>query len=132
MRTNRKRIAFLNFLKKFLPFAIILLSIQFTIEYHFLEEDLFYSTFANYAFHILGTAGIFLILICVHRNFEDKTGFAFMGFSILKMGAAIIFLLPALSHNSVNLLAEIIAFFVPYFLFLTFKTIFSVKLMNQK
>ncbi|WP_417884642.1 hypothetical protein [Zunongwangia sp.] len=129
--TKKQRITFLIFLKSFLPFASISLVIQFLVEYHFLEADLFYSTFANYTFHVLGTGFIFLLLLYIHKNFEDITGLAFMGFSVLKMFAAIIFLLPAIANNTVDLLEEIIVFFIPYFLFLTFKTVFSVKLMNQ-
>ena len=107
---------FLNFLKVFLPFALILFGIQFYIVSNFVEATLYYSTVSNYAFHILATLSIYAILLFISLNFEDKTGFAFMGMGLLKMLAAVLFLLPALLDDEVSIFAQVIAFFVPYFI----------------
>jgi len=68
----------------------------------------------------------------VHKTFSDKTGFAFMACSLLKMMAAVLFLLPVMLNDTPNPLQDIVAFFIPYFLFLIFETIYAVKLINTK
>ena len=67
----------------------------------------------------------------MYRNFTENTGFAFMGLSLLKMVAAIIFLLPLVLSETNQVFANILAFFVPYFLFLVFETLYAVKLINK-
>jgi hypothetical protein len=54
-----------------------------------------------------------------------------MGASLIKMMAAIVFLIPILINNSVNALINIISFFIPYFLFLVFETYYAVKLIKR-
>ncbi len=121
----------LNFLKVFLPFSLVLFVIQFIVISNLVEATLYYSTVANYAFHIFATLFIYTILLYINLNFSDKTGFAFMGLSLLKMFAAVLFLLPALLDKEVSNFVQVIAFFIPYFIFLIFETIFAVKLINN-
>lgn len=96
------------------------------------SEVLFYPVYAIYLFHIAATFLIYLLLLFVYNNFQDKTGFAFMGASLLKMAAAVIFLLPVLLNNSGHALTNLLSFFIPYFLFLVFETYYAVKLINVK
>ena len=121
----------LNFLKVFLPFSLILFIIQFLVISNFIEASLYYGTLANYAFHIFATLLIYTLLLYINLNFSDKTGFTFMGLGLLKMFAAVMFLLPALLDDEVSNFAQVVAFFVPYFIFLIFETIFAVKLINH-
>ena len=120
-----------NFLKVFLPFSLILFVIQFLVISNFIAATLYYSTVANYAFHIFATLFIYIILLYINLNFSDKTGFAFMGLGLLKMVLAVLFLLPALLDNEGSIFAQVIAFFVPYFVFLIFETTFAIKLISQ-
>lgn len=122
----------ISFLKLFLPFSIFLFIIQFVLVDYVFQIDLYYSTLAIYAFHFLATFLIFLFLVYVHKTFSDKTGFAFMACSLLKMMAAVLFLLPVMLNDTPNPLQDIVAFFIPYFLFLIFETIYAVKLINTK
>ena len=121
----------LKFLKVFLPFSLVLFVIQFIVISNLVEATLYYSTVTNYAFHIFATLFIYTILLYINLNFSDKTGFAFMGLSLLKMFAAVLFLLPALLDKDISNFTQVIAFFVPYFIFLIFETIFAVKLINH-
>ncbi|MDN3595885.1 hypothetical protein [Zunongwangia endophytica] len=66
----------------------------------------------------------------MNQNYQDKTGFVFMGLGLLKMLAAVLFLLPALLNDEVAIFAQVIAFFAPYFIFLIFETTFTIKLIN--
>ena len=122
----------LSFLKLFIPFSILLLAIQFTLVNYAMELELYYNTISIYAFHVIGTFLIYLFLVYVHKTFSDKTGFAFMGCSLLKMLAAVLFLVPVMLSDRAEPLYDIFAFFIPYFLFLIFETIYAVKLINTK
>lgn len=122
----------ISFLKTFIPFSILLLVLQFALINYIFEVDLYYSTIAIYGFHVLATFLIFLFLVYVNNTFSDKTGFAFMACSLLKMLAAVLFLLPVMLNDVANPFRDIIAFFIPYFLFLIFETIYAVKLINIK
>lgn len=121
----------LKFLIRLVPFTIILFLIQFVlVNYNFEEVVFFYSTYTIYLFLFLSTFIIYGLLVLVHKNFEDKTGFAFMGASMLKMFAAIVFLLPMLLNNTGSAFANLLSFFIPYFLYLIFETLYAVKLIN--
>lgn len=120
------------FLKIFFPFSILLFVIQYAIVNYILGIEFYYSTPAIYLFHVAATFLIYLFLAFVHNSFSDKTGFAFMACSLLKMLAAVLFLLPMMLNNVSNPFQDMIAFFIPYFLFLIFETIYAVKLINTK
>lgn len=122
----------IGFLKVFFPFVVLLFVLQLAVVTYGLDVELYYSTWAIYSFHFLATFLIFVFVVFVHQNFEEKTGFAFMGTSFLKMLAAILFLLPMLLSDNPSKLADVVAFFLPYFLFLIFETYFVVKLINPK
>jgi hypothetical protein len=121
----------LAFLKRLLPFTILLFLIQFLLQHYVLEVDFYYSSFSIYFFHFLATFLIYLSLVFVYRNFSDKTGFAFMGLSLFKMLAAVIFLLPVVLSEVNAVFVNILAFFIPYFLFLVFETLYAVRLINK-
>lgn len=121
----------LAFLKRLLPFSILLWLIQFLLQQYVLEVEFYYSSFSIYLFHFLATFLIYLSLVFVYKNFTDKTGFAFMGLSLFKMVAAVVFLLPLVLSGVNAVFVNILAFFIPYFLFLVFETLYAVKLINK-
>lgn len=120
----------LNFLKSFLPFSLLLLIAHYLINY-FLQEELYYPLWSIYLFLVLASLLIYSILVFINQNFSDKTGFVFMGLSLLKMLAALLFLLPLMLSGTASIFLNIISFFVPYFLFLIFETISAVKIINS-
>ncbi|MDT0689639.1 hypothetical protein RM549_07570 [Salegentibacter sp. F188] len=122
----------LAFLKILIPFALILSFFQFLIIHYIVEVELYYSIFSIYTFHFLVTFLIFFALVFIHGKFEDKTGLAFMGLSLFKMLAAIIFLLPMMLAEVEAIFGSLISFFLPYFFFLILETIYVVKLINSK
>lgn len=122
----------ISFLKLFLPFSIFLFIVQYVLVTYLFEIDLYYSTIAVYAFHVIATFLIYLFLVFVNKSFSDKTGFAFMACGLLKMLAAVLFLLPVMLNDVPNPFQDLITFFIPYFLFLIFETIYAVKLINMK
>lgn len=123
---------FLNFLKYLIPFAIVLFLVQhFTVANLFKDISFFYSTWSIYVFHIIITLLSYLFLLFVHKNFPDKTGFTFMGIGLIKMMAGVVFLIPMIQSDTIDRIPDVAAFFIPYFLFLFFETIFAVRLINK-
>ncbi len=123
----------LDFLKIFIPFSIVLIVIQYLLINFILEDiEFYYSIWAIYSFHIIATLFIYTVLVLIHNNFRDNTGFAFMGGSLLKMLAAVLFLLPMMLNNLDYLFINLLSFFIPYFLYLIFETIYAVRLINSK
>lgn len=124
---------FYNFLKLIFPFSIVLFFIQYYVVGVFFENiSFFYSTWSIYIFHLITTLLSYAFLIFVNKNFADKTGFAFMGLSLVKMMAAIVFLIPLIQSDLKNQIPDVGAFFIPYFLFLFFETIFAVRLISKQ
>jgi len=123
---------FYPFLKYLIPFTIILFFTQnFIVNSYFEPDYFFYSTWSIYLFHFIITILSFLFLVFVNKTFPDKTGFAFMGISLIKMMAAVVFLIPLLQSDLQNQIPDVGAFFIPYFLYLFFETFFAIKLINK-
>lgn len=122
----------LHFLKGFVPFTLIIFTIHFLIVNYLDGVTFYYSLPVIYLFHILSTLIVYLAMVLVYSKSRDYTGYTFMGGSLLKMMAAVVFLLPMLLNNTENPFANILSFFIPYFLYLIFETIYAVKLINAK
>jgi len=123
---------FLNFLKYLVPYSLVLFVAQYFIATNlFSNIPFFYSTWSIYVFHIIITMLSYLFLLFVNKTFPDKTGFAFMGISLIKMMASVVFLIPLLQSDTIDRIPDVGMFFIPYFLFLLFETIFAVRLINK-
>ena len=126
------KLSLLYFFKRFIPFSIILILTHFLVLHFSLKNySFFYSIYAIYLFHIITTAIICLVLIYLKKVLPEKVGFSFMAFSILKMLAVIIFLIPLIQLDKEQKLPDIFAFFIPYFAFLFFEMTFIIKLLNS-
>ncbi|MGX7667824.1 hypothetical protein [Flavobacterium pedocola] len=123
----------LFFLKQFLPFSVVLFFAQyFIVQELFKETPFYYQTLSVYTFNIVVTLLSFVFLVFVSNTFFDKTGYAFLAMGLIKMMGAIVFLLPLIQSDFEDKKPDVFAFFVPFFLFLLFETIHSVRLLNQK
>ncbi|SHF99138.1 hypothetical protein SAMN05444396_103295 [Flavobacterium segetis] len=124
---------FYKFLITIFPISIVFFFVQYYISASFFKNTSFYySTWSIYLFHFILTLISYGFLVFVNRTFFDKTGFAFMGFSLIKMMAAIVFLIPLLQSEVVSKIPDVSAFFIPYFLFLFIETFFAIKLLNNQ
>ena len=123
----------LSFLKYLIPFTLLLFVAQYYgTEAWSVHHDFFYATWSIYLFLFLSTFLIHLLLVFVNINFPDFTGFAFLGTTFVKMMAAVVFLIPLIQSENTETNLDIAAFFIPYFLFLVFETVFSVRLINKR
>jgi len=131
---TKNKLSFFQFSKYLLSFTLVLGLLQYFVVEQFLQKEVYYSTFIIYGFLFMVTMGIYAILLFIHKGFEDKTGFAFMGLSFFKMFLSILFLLPIIlsEGGKANMVLDIFTFFIPYFLFLLFETIFVVRLLRSK
>lgn len=113
--------------------SILLYGAQRQVQLNIFNDLLFfYHPFSIYLFHFLVTAIILVGLIAVKNTYFEKTGFAFMAFSLLKMLASIIFLLPLIQAENMDYIPDVLAFFIPYFLFLLFEIFYAIKILNSK
>jgi hypothetical protein len=92
----------------------------------------YYSFISIYAFHIISAFFVAGTIQWIYANYKDYAGFAFMGTSLFKMLAAISFLLPGFLSDDKPSFANILNFFVPYFIYLVFEAIKVIKLINPK
>ncbi|MFY0481807.1 hypothetical protein ACI6PS_04310 [Flavobacterium sp. PLA-1-15] len=123
---------FLNFLKYLIPFSIVLFVAQhFIVSTLFADIPFFYSTWSIYTFHIIITILSYLFLLFVNKNFSVYTGYSFMGISVIKMMASVVFLIPLIKSDTIDRIPDIAIFFIPYFLYLFFETIFAIRLINK-
>lgn len=123
----------LAFIKQFIPFTIILFVLQsLSIHFLFSEIPFFYSIYSIYLFHFLSTFILFLFLVFINHTFFDFTGYTFLANGLVKMFASVVFLMPLIQSDFDNKIPDVAAFFIPFFLFLLFETIHSIRLLNTK
>ena len=116
--------------------SILLFSVGILLLHYILDEFTgivtYYTLTSIYAFHIISALLVMGIIHWVYKKSKDHTGFAFMGTSLLKMLAAVIFLLPSFLADAKPDFGNILNFFIPYFLFLIFEAVQVVRLINAK
>ncbi len=123
----------LPFVKQFIPYSIVLFVAQYLItQFAFDQTPFFYTPFSIYLFHGCLTFLFFWFLVFVNTTFFDKTGYAFLATGILKMFASVVFLIPLIQSDFENKIPDVVAFFVPFFFFLFFETLHSIRLLNPK
>lgn len=77
--------------------------------------------FATYIMLAIATAVVYSLSFWVSRKSFERAGLAYMGFSLLKMMAFVVFLLPALKSGDDSLKPVILQQLVVYLLFLAFE-----------
>lgn len=120
----------INLAKLLIPYTFFLYIIQFYFQTEVLSMEFYYSITSIYLFHFVLTFVILTSLIIIKKFFFEKIGFAFMAFSLIKMLASILFLVPLIKMENIDYIPDVLSFFIPYFLFLLFEIMFSVKLLN--
>jgi len=120
-----------SFIVQLLFFTALLFGIHYYILSHFFNGELYFPLWTIYAFNVVLVLIMFFVLYYISNKNNNKTLQFFLGLTLLKMGLAIVFLLPLFLGKSNHAQLEIINFFAPYFLFLAFE-IFSLNKFLQK
>ncbi|SFW43533.1 hypothetical protein SAMN02927921_01665 [Sinomicrobium oceani] len=119
------------FLKLLLPLTVALCALQYAVITRVITGyDFQLSTIAIYVFHFAVSFLIYLFLLYVKNISPDKTGYAFMGCSFLRMMASVVFLWPLIDREG-SFVGDVLAFFIPYFIFLTIEVYYVVKFVQE-
>ena len=91
----------------------------------------YYEVWKIYIFHFCITFLILTALYFVGMVAPNYVGYSFLGFILIKMVAAVLFLLPLIKMENVSKIPDFISFFVPYFLFLFMEIVLSLRLLRM-
>lgn len=91
----------------------------------------YYSVWKIYVFHFFVTFLILTALYFVSKKAPNNIGFAFLGFILLKMVAAVVFLVPLIKLESGSKIPDFISFFIPYFIYLFIEIVLTLRLIRQ-
>ena len=122
----------LKFISVLFVFTLVLFTVHYLVIQQFFSVIFFYQIWQKYLFLAITTLGVFSIVNFVHKNFSDKSGFAFVGLTLFKMAASIIFFIPLMQSETANKVPDVLNFFIPYFLYLILEVVFCVRLINSK
>ncbi|WP_461533231.1 DUF6168 family protein [Sinomicrobium sp.] len=119
----------------FLTTLVVCTAVLYAIQYAVVNDgdtslSLSISPSAIYGFHFLCTLVIFSGLLLVHRIAKQQTGNAFMAGSVLRMLASVLFLWP-LIQKDIDPVVDVLAFFIPYFIFLAIEVFYVTKLLQN-
>lgn len=93
--------------------------------------EFFYPVFKIYIFHLIIAFIILSVLYLVSKKAPQYIGYTFMGFILFKMIATIVFLIPLIKLEGVSKIPDFISFFAPYFLYLFFEIVITLKLLKR-
>lgn len=112
--------------------SVVLYSLQSWLLANFFDSFTFYyAIWKIYIFHFLVTFVILCALFVVSKKTPEYIGFAFLGFILLKMVAAIVFLIPLIKLENASKIPDFISFFIPYFIYLLLEILLTLKLLRQ-
>lgn len=111
-----------NFFSVLFGFTAVLITVHYYIAHLFFSEANFYfPIWTIYLFNFTLVAIVYSII-----RFKDNKGkmnafTLFLLLTIVKMGLAIVFLLPIFTGKSEEKTIEVMNFFIPYFFYLSFE-----------
>jgi hypothetical protein len=121
-----------EFIIKLIIFAVILCGIHYFIfQILFPEMLLFIPIWTIYLFNTVLVLTVFCYLNYKVGKGSTKGYTIFLVLTLIKMALALVFLLPLFVGKSDNSVAEVINFFIPYFIFLTFEIIYLNNLLKN-
>ncbi len=122
----------LSFFIQLLALTLILFAVHSYLLHYFFSGELFFPLWHIYSFHFLVT--LFFYVLISYRYFSGNSQIfnAFMIATFLKMALSIIFLLPLIFSELPSKKADVLNFFIPYFIFLAFE-VYSINyfLLNE-
>ncbi|NNL32045.1 MAG: hypothetical protein HKO80_02450 [Flavobacteriaceae bacterium] len=116
---------------KLLLFSLVLFGIHSYLMFQFYDGDLQIKIWMIYIFNAVLVLAVYGILSYQTQKGSKKIFYTFLALTIAKMFLAILFLLPLFIKKPEHSQLEVINFFIPYFLFLTFE-ILSINKFLQK
>lgn len=96
------------------------------------EHSFFFETYQVIGFLWASTLIVYGSIKLINHFFFDKTGFAFLGFGIIKMAFSLVFLWPMIQDVNTDATYDTLIFFGLYFLYLFIETYAVVVLLKGK
>lgn len=104
---------------------------KYIISYFFEDLDLFYPLWHMYLFHFVITTIFYTVLNYRYSSGHKNVFTIFMIATFVKMGLAILFLLPLILSDFDTKQPDIFNFFIGYFIYLFFEVIVLTKLLKK-
>jgi hypothetical protein len=121
----------LSFLIQNLIVTLILLGIHSYLLSHFKSITYMIPLWQIYVFHFVVTTLVYSVINFQYSNGKTEIFNLFLGFTLLKMILAIVFLLPVILSDMEKKQPDVFNFFIPYFLYLFFE-VYSLTSFLQK
>ncbi|UOB16010.1 DUF6168 family protein [Abyssalbus ytuae] len=124
-----------QFVLRFLAILLLSLVVTFTAHIlilHFKNLDLFANKIIlSYVVNFLVASGIFFVLYGLRNTFKNQIGFLFIAGSFLKFLIFFVIFYPYYKQDGEIILAEFMAFFIPYIICLIIETSGVAKLLKN-
>jgi len=121
----------LSFLIQNIVVTLILLGIHSYLLSHFESIIYIIPLWQIYVFHFVVTTLVYTIINFQYSKGKTEIFNLFLGFTLLKMILAIVFLLPVILSDMEKKQPDVFNFFIPYFLYLFFE-VYSLTSFLQK
>ncbi|HLV39122.1 hypothetical protein [Xanthomarina sp.] len=121
----------LSFLIQNVVVTLILLGIHSYLLSHFESITYMIPLWQIYVFHFVVTTLVYSVINFQYSKGKTEIFNLFMGFTLLKMILAIVFLLPVILSDMEKKQPDVFNFFIPYFLYLFFE-VYSLTSFLQK
>lgn len=120
-----------------IPALLILITLPLFFVHKLAVESLsenfvfYYAVWKIYLFHFIVALSILSVLFLISKKAANYVGYAFLGFVLLKMVAAVVFLIPLIKMENVSKIPDFISFFIPYFIYLFLEIVLTLRLLKQ-
>ncbi|HLV14659.1 MAG TPA: hypothetical protein VKY41_05725 [Xanthomarina sp.] len=121
----------LSFLAQNVAITLVLLGLHSYLLSHFGTMTYMIPIWQVYVFHFAVTTLVYSVINYQYSRGKTEIFTLFMGFTLLKMILAIVFLLPVILSEMEKKQPDVFNFFIPYFLYLFFE-VYSVTSFLQK
>lgn len=111
---------------------LLVLSLQYLFSSPYPGLYIESSLFEGHILNFVLTVSSFGVLCIFTKMKSSFVGFAFMGFSVLKMILTILFLLPMFKNESLKSIDYVLQFFSIYFFYLILELWFTFRLLIKK
>lgn len=119
------------FYVKLLVLSFLLWLTHYYVVFQFFPTDLYYPIWTIYCFNTVLVLVVYTVLKYAYHHRPHYVLKLFLGLTMLKMIAAIVFLVPLFLNRSQHTKLEVFNFFIPYFLYLIFE-IYALNRFLQK
>lgn len=133
MSNTIKAFSYGKFLIQLAIFTVVFYGIQTYVTLRsFPNTPFYFETWEIYGFQFITVAALIYFLNRVNSSKPKNVLSAYLILSMLKMGAALLFLLPLFLDNTISAKPAVFSFFIAFFIFLFLEAKFALTILNPK